>query len=310
MKSAIEKFRKPDRTPSEIEELKNKQKNKLAPKKRFGQNFLVNSSMQFRIVDEVKNMVNEYDPNWILEIGPGQGDITQHLVDFKKPLLAIEIDPESINLLNRKKLKISICQGDALEISDLERSLFNQFVVIGQGKRKIGLDTIKMPFVLFSSLPYNVGSRILINWAINNPDIPFVVILQKEVVNKINISKKLSVFGLFLNLIFDLKKLFDISNGNFYPIPKVTSALLKGKPKQQLPKFLNTIKKRKIALSVLKKLMAFPNKKLSNNLRNLGWENKKIEEFLAVNNLGDSYRLLESDFVDLLEKIVISESSK
>lgn len=281
--------------------------NKLTAKKKFGQNFLVNSGMQFKIVNVFKELLTEYNPDWILEIGVGQGDITTHLVDFLLPIVGLEIDQESINVIKNKKIKIETVLGDALELTDLDKKNFVEIINSSLSTNKESIKSQK--FILFSSLPFNVGSRIIINWAINFPDIPFLVILQKEVVNKIKISKKITVFGLFLSLIFNLKHCFDIPAGNFYPAPNVTSSLLEGTAKETLPEYLSSAEKRKNVLLILKKLLHFPNKTLQNNLKNLNWDEEKISNFLISNNLSSNYRLLQDDYEKIIQQIIKAEQN-
>lgn len=104
--------------------------------------------------------------------------------------------------------------GDALEMSENSNLPF-------------------LDFVLFASLPYNVGSRILVEMCLNYPNCPFCVIIQKEVASKILLTSNLTFFGAFLSLFYDFEKIFDILGGSFQPVPKVTSSLLVAKPKYQ-----------------------------------------------------------------------------
>jgi 16S rRNA (adenine1518-N6/adenine1519-N6)-dimethyltransferase len=281
---------------------------KLQAKKHFGQNFLINGSIQIKIFDIINELSYKYSPKWILEIGPGQGDITQYLVDLKLPVICLEIDIDSINLLAKKgfQSKISVVQGDGLEIMNQNKKDFINYLANNQRKnfRQSNPSDEADNFLFFSSLPYNVGSRILIDFAINHADTPFLVILQKEVVNKIKIHKKLTVFGIYLNLIYDLEHVFDINAGNFDPAPKVTSALLKGEVKNTLPSFMKSPEMRIKTLQTLKKLLLHPNKTFSNNLKNLGWNKEKIQSFLSENSMNENYRLQSNDIETILEKVL------
>ncbi len=70
----------------------------LKPKKRLGQHFLKDSNIAKKIVDGL----NHDDLNCIIEIGPGMGILTDHLIPFKKKLKLVEIDSESVKYLNQR----------------------------------------------------------------------------------------------------------------------------------------------------------------------------------------------------------------
>ena len=70
----------------------------LKPKKRLGQHFLKDSNIAKKIVDGL----NYNDLNCIIEIGPGMGILTDHLIPFKKKIKLVEIDSESVKYLNEK----------------------------------------------------------------------------------------------------------------------------------------------------------------------------------------------------------------
>lgn len=84
-------------------------------------------------------------------------------------------------------------------------------------------------FIVFSSLPYSVGSRILVE-VCQNYQCPFLVICQKEVGKKM-LNRDLNLLGGFLSIYYNLKYHFDIAGGCFFPKPKVTSCLVEGRPK-------------------------------------------------------------------------------
>lgn len=171
--------------------------------------------------------------------------------------------------------------------------------------------TKKLPvekFILFSSLPYNVGSRIIVELAINYPNCPFCVIVQKEVATKTSIKSNLTFFGAFLGLFYDFDKVFDIVGGNFQPAPKVTSSLLIAHPKQtlknghELTTVLKVDENRKKICQILKTLFGMPSKTLGNNLKSLGWQKDKINLFLEENNWQKT-RLSWDNYKEILMKI-------
>ncbi len=244
-------------------------------KKKFGQNFLTSPIHQ----DKLKNAVaRHYNPNLpMVEIGPGAGDLTQHIAQYN-PLL-IEIDEEACQLLQSKFSGLTILHGDAL--------------------RMLTAHSPKIPkdFYLFSNLPYNVGSRILMELGQQYPQTPFTVILQAEVAHKTRTSEHFTFFGAWLNYVWDTKVLFGISKGNFTPAPRVDSAALQGTPKARDAASLP------IKFSILKKLFALPKKTLSNNLKQLGWDSVQVEVFLTAHNLPPNTRLNWDNYAQILDQL-------
>lgn len=258
----------------------------LTPKKSFSQNFLINPQMQAKVIREVGIMLDRFPERQLVEIGPGQGDLTQHLVDFGRSLTCIELDPEAIRVIQGKDYfeKLNLVQADALRVLENDTN-------------KI----LPQPFALFSSLPYSVGSRILVELGLNYPDTPFCVIVQKEVASKTKINnKKITFFGLWLNLFWDCKISFDIPAGNFFPAPRVTSSLLVGLTKKSIPAFLESVTQRQAALQIIQKLLHQPNKTLYNNLRTGGYDPVIINQMFESLKLDQKSRLSMDNFEPIL----------
>ncbi len=256
----------------------------LVPKKKFGQNFLVNKQMQKKIVDRMKQLSQNYPELPILEIGPGQGDLTQHFVDFGKEMTAIEIDREAIQKLEsdfRNYQNLNLIVADALEL-------------VSQNSLPLEL---KNGFILLSNLPFNVGSRIMVDLPIYYPQTPFAVILQKEVAQKVRPTSDFTFFGAWLNLFWNLKIEFNIAPGNFYPSPKVYSSLLVGMPKSiNIFQNNNTFDHHLQVRSLLQTLFGKPRKTITNNLKGTDFE--YLIEYVEPNA-----RLDWSNYEEFLTKI-------
>jgi 16S rRNA (adenine1518-N6/adenine1519-N6)-dimethyltransferase len=156
-------------------------------------------------------------------------------------------------------------------------------------------------FVLISNLPYNVGSRILIEMALQeNQPLGFLVMLQKEVGQKLTAKEKnINLLGAFLRLFYDFKIVANFPRSAFSPQPKIESVLVQGLIKKDL-KFNDAV----LVLDTLKKLLIYPSKTLANNLKNLDWDKNKIEQFLAQNQLDKNIRLEWGNYIVLLESIL------
>lgn len=301
-----------------MENFKNKQKLQIRAKKRFGQNFLVNSKVKQRIFTIIADLVQEKKPQFLLEIGPGQGDMTEKLLELNLPLLCYEIDSEAVAFLKTKfsnylEKQLILEQADALKKLKLTQNLTNDNI------QEKNISFLNAPFLqnclLFSSLPYNVASRILVELGLQNPQICFVVIVQKEVAKKILQTQKLTFFGAWLNLFWDLKILFEIDASSFLPQPKVTSSLLVGRAKnlqsdQKQQEFSKNYENRLILNQILKQLFARPKKTLLNNLldlkinhQNLFNQKTQVQEWLSIQAYQTQSRLNWQNYQKLLTSL-------
>jgi len=273
----------------------------LQAKKSFGQNFLVSPHHLGLLDREVGALLDISKPAKILEVGPGMGALTKIILANTKLIPECwEIDPEAVEYLRKTEYihQINLIQRDALEylkinnLSDLDQD-------------KLDFED----FVLISNLPYNVGSRILIELALpQNLPLGLLVMLQKEVGQKLLAKEKnINLLGAFLRLYYDFKIVANIPRSAFSPQPKIESVLVQGLVKRDLN--LSDVKNklfqnRTKVLETLKKLLIYPSKTLANNLKNLDWDKEKIEIFLSQHNLDKNTRLEWGNYIVLLEWIL------
>jgi 16S rRNA (adenine1518-N6/adenine1519-N6)-dimethyltransferase len=268
--------------------------NHIQAKKHFSQNFLVDIKAQERVAKGMKEVCDLKDFP-IIEIGPGQGDVTKRAVTWNRKLIAIEIDPEAVDYLTIaiKEPSFELIHGDAMKLFE-----------------DLKANNLPQDFSLISSLPYHIGSRILVDLAITCPYVNFGVIHQKEVVIKTqsnpNLDQKLTFFGAWLNLFWDCKYCFDLPPHCFNPKPKVHSAFLQGiSLDSQSLDWLDTNQKRTEVKNILKLVFSNPKKTLVNNLKNLNWSQDKILKFMQVNCNDDlKTRLTWGNYKVILEAIV------
>ena len=178
-------------------------------RKRFGQNFLVDTGVIQRIATAIGLTENDV----VLEIGPGRGALTEYLVHACKELIAIELDRD---LASRIPLMfptaaLKIIQQDALEVA------FDQLS--------------KQPMRLVGNLPYNISTPLLFHFLRYKQTWQDAhIMVQKEVADRMvatstdNNHGRLSVM---LQVQCRLEKLFDINPNAFQPAPKVTSSVVR-----------------------------------------------------------------------------------
>jgi len=189
----------------------------LRPKKSYGQNFLINESVSQRIVESILSLRQGDN---ILEVGPGKGALTKYLV--KEPSInfkAVEADWDMVHHLQQH-----------LHMSE-EQLIQKDFL-------KLPLEQVfdQTSYNVVGNFPYNISSQILFKVEKYKDLVPVVIgMFQKEVAERIAAgpgSKTYGVISVLLQARYDAKILFKVSPGSFFPAPKVTSAILYLKRKE------------------------------------------------------------------------------
>lgn len=181
------------------------------PRRRFGQNFLVDQA----VIDDIVAAVAPRCDDRVVEIGPGFGALTRPLVARLDHLHVIEIDRDIVARLKPAfpPQQLTIHQGDALNFD---------FSTLGPQLRVVG------------NLPYNVSTPLLFHLArsaVNIRDIH--VMLQKEVVARMVARPSSAAYGrlsVMLQYCFQLTKILDVPATAFRPAPKVESAVVRMLP--------------------------------------------------------------------------------
>ena len=191
------------------------------PKKSLGQNFLTDQNIIKKILE-----ITDIKGKEILEIGPGTGNLTSHILQKNpKKLYLIEKDDELSKLLIKKfDNQIILFNNDILKFD--EQSL---------SKSKI---------TVFGNLPYNISTEILCKWIINLNSQTYwfnelILMFQKEVADRIVANFDTSAYGrlaILTNWRLSVKKIFDIRPECFSPKPKIESSVLYFTPKNDFIK--------------------------------------------------------------------------
>ena len=177
-------------------------------KKKWGQNFLVDNNLLEKIINNVKIDSNEN----VLEIGPGQGALSEKLVGICNELHMVEIDCDLIAILKQhhKLSQAEIINQDILKV-DLPALDIENPVVVG-------------------NIPYNITSPIVF-WLIKylaSWNRAYLMV-QKELAQRLTAkigTKDYSRLTVMTSLYFDIKICFLISPNVFLPKPKVQSAFI------------------------------------------------------------------------------------
>lgn len=189
-------------------------------RKRFGQNFLTDYS----VIEEILGYIQPRpDEHWV-EIGPGQGALTEPLLKIVGKLDVIELDRDLVSLLKKKfgaNGHLSIHSADALSFD------FQALAKNGKPLRVIG------------NLPYNISTPLLFHLLENTSciaDMHFM--LQKEVVDRMCAvpgSKKYGRLSVMTQFYCGADPLFDVMPESFDPAPQVMSSIVRLTPHEQPP---------------------------------------------------------------------------
>jgi 16S rRNA (adenine1518-N6/adenine1519-N6)-dimethyltransferase len=183
--------------------------NKIKPLKRFGQNYLQDQNIINKIVDEI----NPQPDDVLIEIGPGQGSLTEKILNRNVKLTAIEIDKRVIEDLQIRLPKLNLVQND-----------FMDYVLSNHCKNP------DQKLRIFGNIPYNITSPILFKLFENNTIVnDAVFMVQEEVAKRMAAkigSKDYGILSVLLSYFGKVKIAFKVSPNVFYPKPKVYSAVI------------------------------------------------------------------------------------
>ena len=184
------------------------------PRKRFGQNFLVDT----RVVADIIFAIHPAKDDLLVEIGPGLGALTRPLLQSLHHLQVVEIDRDIVERLRLEfpAERLTIYSTDALEFD---------FSLLGKNLRVVG------------NLPYNISTPILFHlsrFAESIHDMHFM--LQKEVVARMVAAPSTPDYGrlsVMLQCQFEMEQLFTVPPESFHPAPKVESAIVRMSPRRE-----------------------------------------------------------------------------
>lgn len=192
------------------------------PRKRFGQNFLQDAGIIRRIVRSIHPQASDN----LVEIGPGQGAITEQLLEACPTLNVIELDRDLIPILLAKFIAkypdFTIHQSDALRFD------FEQLRTSNPA-----------PLRVVGNLPYNISTPLifhLLSYGTSIKDMHFM--LQKEVVLRMASAtgeKSYGKLSVMTQYRCQVDNLFEVPPECFYPRPKVDSAIVRLTPHSDLP---------------------------------------------------------------------------
>lgn len=186
--------------------------------KRLGQHFLLDSNL----TNKIARAAGDLSACSVIEIGPGPGGLTRALLDAgAHEVVAVELDPRCVKALaelaRESDGRLRIIEGDALttELGELAPP----------------------PRRIVANLPYNVSTPLLLKWLYAADAVEEMVLtFQKEVAARLTAKPRTKAYGR-LSVItqwwMEVTPLFDIGPKAFVPPPKVSSTVLRLRPRER-----------------------------------------------------------------------------
>ncbi len=252
------------------------------PRKRFGQHFLSDPSVIDQIVSAIAPKPNDH----LVEIGPGEGVLTEVLLDDCAQIDVIEIDRDLVRLLQAKfkdHANLRIHSGDALNFH------FETLKNSNQRLRIIG------------NLPYNISSPLLFKlFEISDAIKDMHFMLQKEVVARLAAKPNSPDYGrlsIMAQYYCDITELLTVPPDAFTPPPRVYSAMVRLNPLHDTKRVAKDLA---VLSRVVKEAFTYRRKTLSNALKRIISSNDLIqlkidpqkrpqeltvEDFLKISNM-------------------------
>ncbi len=216
-------------------------------RKRFGQHFL----SDWGIIDAIIRAISPSDDDTVVEIGPGQGAITEPLAERAGHLHVIELDRDLVAQLRQRygdRDNVTVHEADALQFD---------FASLGQDLRVVG------------NLPYNISTPLLFHLLkFRDGIVDMHFMLQKEVVERMAANpgtKAYGRLGIMLGCYLNIESLFDVEPEAFSPPPAVMSAVVRLDPLP--PDTFDIIDEQRLSTLVATAFMQ-RRKTLRNSLRN------------------------------------------
>lgn len=194
-------------------------------RKRFGQNFL----HDMNVIADIVSAINPQKGQFLLEIGPGLGALTEPVGELVDQLTVVELDRDLAERLRHHPFlhqKLTVIEQDALRFDF--RSYFNGLnLAEGQGAR------------VFGNLPYNISTPLMFHlFKFHDLIADMHFMLQKEVVKRLCAGPNSKAYGrltIMAQYYCQVMPVLEVPPSAFKPAPKVDSAVVRLIPHKVLP---------------------------------------------------------------------------
>lgn len=267
---------------------------KFAFQKKFGQNFLIDTHVLERIIDEAGITPDDF----VLEIGPGIGTMTQYLACAAREVVAVEID----------KVLIPILEGDTLKA-------FDNVTVINEDILKVDINKLVeeknggRPIKVVANLPYYITTPIIMDLFESHVPIESITIMvQKEVADRMKTgpgSKEYGALSLAVQYYANPEIVANVPPNCFMPRPNVGSAVIR-LTRHETP--VVDVKDEKLMFRIIRASFNQRRKTLVNGLKNSGEINFTKEQIEAAITAIDKPLTIRGEALTLAEFAALSNA--
>ncbi len=246
------------------------QKYQFTIQKKYGQNFLIDAN----VLEEIVDAAGIGEDDYVLEIGPGIGTMTQYLAYHARGVAAVEIDRMLIPILEdtlQGYPNVDIIHNDILK-TDIAKLV----------EEKNGGQPIKV----VANLPYYITTPIILElFESGIPAESITIMVQKEVADRMQTgpgSKDYGALSLAVQYYAKPEIITEVSPASFLPQPKVGSAVIRLTRHENPPV---DVKDEKLMFRLIRASFNQRRKTLANGLKNAGnlhFSKEEIEEAIAA----------------------------
>lgn len=250
-------------------------KYKFVFQKKYGQNFLIDT----HVLDKIISSANITKDDFVLEIGPGIGTMTQYLAEAAGRVVAVEIDKNLIPILVEDTLSeydnVSVINGDILKLN------INELVERENSSR---------PIKVVANLPYYITTPIIMGLFESHVPLESITIMvQKEVADRMQAEPGSKNYGALSLAVQYYAKPYIVANvppNCFMPRPTVGSAVIRLKAYDKPPV---DVRDERLMFKLIRASFNQRRKTLVNGLNNspeLNFSKDKIVE--ALDSIGEA----------------------
>ena len=246
--------------------------------KKFGQNFLIDT----HVLDKIISAAGITENDFVLEIGPGIGTMTQYLASAEREVCAVEIDRSLIPILNdtlKDYDNVTIINDDILKV-DIQKIADER----NQGR----------PIKVVANLPYYITTPIIMGlFESHVPVESITVMVQKEVADRMQVGPGTKDYGALSLAVQYYAEPYIVANvppNCFMPRPKVGSAVIRLTRHNQPPV---QVTNEKLLFQIIRASFNQRRKTLANGLKNyegLSFDKGTIEKAIAECGFSPSIR--------------------
>lgn len=262
--------------------------------KQLGQNFL----HDLNIVEKILLSAEIDESDFVIEVGPGLGVMTNFLAKKAKRVIGVEIDKklmEVLSLLKQKHLNLEIINDDILKL-DIKKDIIDKY---GDNENSIKV---------VANLPYYITTPIIMQFLEADIDNlkSLTFLIQKEVADRILAKPSTKEYGsltVAISYFAQAKRLFNLPPTVFYPRPNVDSTVIRLDIREEAPFELRS---KEFFFKFIKAAFANRRKTLANSLSNYqDLDIKREDVYLALDEIGID-RMVRGEALNSLELASLS----